>query len=198
MLTKAQHTKQYILETVAPIFSKNGYAATSMSDLTSATGLTKGALYGNFRNKEDLAIAAFKHNVKKLMDLLRTYVSKGKTPIEKIYLVVDFYRNYYNLSKSYGGCPLLNIGVDSNNQNSKLLKKVRVVIQIIQDDLASTINKGIKIGEIHSNINAIDYAKRIDSMIQGAIFMTYTMDDDFYLKDTMDQIDLIIKNELKA
>jgi len=67
MLTKAELTTQYIIETVAPIFNKNGYAATSMSDLTKATGLTKGAIYGNFKNKEDLAIASFKHNVKVIM-----------------------------------------------------------------------------------------------------------------------------------
>ena len=66
MLTKSEHTIHFILETVAPIFNKHGYAATSMSDLTSATGLTKGAIYGNFKNKEDLAIAAFKHTIKKL------------------------------------------------------------------------------------------------------------------------------------
>ena len=64
MTTKAQLTAQYIIETVAPIFNKNGYAATSLSDLTKATGLTKGAIYGNFKNKEELAIIAFKYNVK--------------------------------------------------------------------------------------------------------------------------------------
>ena len=45
MTTKAELTSQYIIETVAPIFNKNGYAATSMLDLTNATGLTKGAIY---------------------------------------------------------------------------------------------------------------------------------------------------------
>jgi len=41
------------------------------------------------------------------------------------------------------------------------------------------------------------YAKRIDTMFQGAIFMTYTMNDDSYLKDTTDHIDSMITNELK-
>jgi hypothetical protein len=37
----------------------------------------------------------------------------------------------------------------------------------------------------------------IDTMIQGAIFMTYTLDDEFYIKDTMNQIDQMIHQELK-
>ena len=62
MLSKAEVTTKYILETVAPIFNQKGYAATSMDDITRATGLTKGAIYGNFKNKETLAIEAFKKN----------------------------------------------------------------------------------------------------------------------------------------
>ena len=67
MISKAELTKLHILETVAPIFNKNGYAATSMQDITKATGMTKGAIYGNFKNKEELAISAFKFMVKKLL-----------------------------------------------------------------------------------------------------------------------------------
>lgn len=198
MLTKAEHTTQYILETVAPIFNKNGYAATSMSDITNATGLTKGAIYGNFKNKEELAIASFKFNVKNMMKRIAEHLSLSDSPIQKLFLISDFYRNYYNYSKQLGGCPVLNIGVDANNQNSLLLKKVRQVIEKIQDQVATIIENGIEIGEISSEINAMQYAKRLDTLIQGAIFMTYTMDDEFYLKDTMNQIDQIIHNEMKA
>ena len=198
MLTKAELTTQYILETVAPIFNKNGYAATSMSDITKATGLTKGAIYGNFENKEALAIAAFRFTIKNVMQQIANHLERSNSPLQKLFLISDFYKNYYEYSKALGGCPVLNIGVDANNQNTKLLEKVRVVIEKIQDQVASIIESGIELGEISSEINAMQYAKRIDSMIQGAIFMTYTMDDPFYIKDTMDQIDQMIIKELKA
>ena len=196
MLTKAELTTQYILETVAPIFNQNGYAATSMKDITDATGLTKGAIYGNFENKEQLAIAAFRYTVKKLMMEIGKHLEQSDSPKQKLYLISDFYRNYYNYSKRLGGCPVLNIGVDANNQNTLLLKKVRQTIEKIQDQVAALIEKGIEFGEISSEINAMTYAKRIDSILQGAIFMTYTMDDEFYLKDATDQIDNIITNEM--
>lgn len=198
MLTKAELTTQYILETVAPIFNKNGYAATSMSDITKATGLTKGAIYGNFENKEALAISAFKFTVKNIMKQIAKHLERSDSPLQKLFLISDFYKNYYEYSKALGGCPVLNIGVDANNQNTKLLEKVRVVIEKIQDQVATLIENGIELGEISSEINAMHYAKRIDSMIQGAVFMTYTMDDAFYIEDTMEQIDQMIIKELKA
>lgn len=197
MQTKAALTKLYILETVAPIFNKNGYAATSISDITNATGLTKGAIYGNFKNKEALAISAFKFTVKQLMKRISNHLELSDSPIQKLFLITDFYRNYYDYSKKLGGCPVLNIGVDANNQNTLLLKNVKIVIEKIQDQVANIIENGIEAREISSEINAMQYAKRIDTMIQGAVFMTYTMDDEFYMKDTMNQIDQMIHNELK-
>jgi AcrR family transcriptional regulator len=198
MLTKAELTTQYILETVAPIFNKNGYAATSMSDITKATGLTKGAIYGNFENKEALAIAAFRFTVKNMMQRIAKHMERSNSPLQKLFLISDFYKGYYEYSKVLGGCPVINIGVDANNQNTKLLQKVRVVIEKIQDQVANIIEEGIELGEISSEVNAMQYAKRIDSMIQGAVFMTYTMDDEFYMQDTMAQIDQMILKELKA
>ncbi len=197
MTTKAELTSQYILEIVAPIFNKNGYAATSLSDVTKATGLTKGAIYGNFKNKEDLAIAAFTYTVKNMMKRIVDHLSNSDSPIEKLFLITDFYRNYYDYSKQLGGCPVLNIGVDANNQNTLLLQKVRHIIEKIQDQVATIIEDGIEAGEISSEINAMHFAKRLDTMIQGAIFMTYTMDDNFYIQDTMDMLDNIIEKELK-
>ncbi|HAE68223.1 MAG TPA: TetR/AcrR family transcriptional regulator, partial [Sphingobacterium sp.] len=54
-MSKAEQTRQYIIEKTAPIFNKKGYFATSLSDITTATGLTKGSIYGNFKDKDDLA-----------------------------------------------------------------------------------------------------------------------------------------------
>ena len=50
-MSKSLKTKQFILETVAPLFNKNGYHGTSLSTITEATGLTKGALYGILKTR---------------------------------------------------------------------------------------------------------------------------------------------------
>ncbi|SFZ94393.1 DNA-binding transcriptional regulator, AcrR family [Flaviramulus basaltis] len=197
MSKKAKLTAQYIIEVSAPIFNKNGYAATSLNDITKATGLTKGAIYGNFKNKEDLAYESFRYMVKALIKPLSKHLESSNSPIQKLFLITDFYRNYYPFSKQLGGCPVLNIGVDANNSNSELLNKVRDTIQRIQDKLCSIIENGIEDGEISTEINAMQYAKRIDTIIQGAVFMTYTMNDEVYMKDTMNHVDQIITNELK-
>lgn len=197
IMSKAEETKQYIIEVAAPIFNKNGYAATSISDLTKATKLTKGAIYGNFKNKEELAIESFDYNVKRLVTDIRKKTDQFNSAIGKLHAIVDFYRDYYNYSKINGSCAVLNVGVDANNQNTLLLENVRKTILKLQHYIAVIIQMGIDQNEIKESVNPKLWAIRLDSMFQGAIFMTYTMDNDLHIKNVMNQMDEIINNQLK-
>ena len=195
MISKAEKTTAFIIETVAPIFNKNGYAATSLTDITKATNLTKGAIYGNFENKEELAAEAFRYIVNKSLRKLNEHLAKGQSNLDRLFLIVSFYRNYYQLVEEAGGCPFLNIGIDTNNQNSYLFK-------IISRKMESIIEKFTLLLELCKNdgvINDIDstkYAKRFFSMIEGGVFMSFTFKDEAYLTDTMDVIENMIKQEI--
>ena len=78
-MSKAARTKQFIIEKTAPIFNMKGYSGTSINDITDATGLTKGSIYGNFANKDEVALAAFRFNVKKLHDIFAREIEKEKS-----------------------------------------------------------------------------------------------------------------------
>jgi len=197
MLSKAEKTTKYIIEKVAPIFSTKGYAATSMSDITIATGLTKGAIYGNFKNKEEIAIAAFLKNVNDLLKQITKHQEKGKTHLQKLYLITDFYRNYNEYSKQLGGCPILNIGVDASYQDTKLLVKVQDVITRTQNNIVKLIELAKAEGEIKEYVDANKFAKLLYTRIQGAVFMNQTMGDKSYLIEAAKDIDQIITNKLK-
>jgi AcrR family transcriptional regulator len=198
MTTKAALTTQFIIETAAPIFNKHGYAATSMSTLTKVTGLTKGAIYGNFENKEDLAIKCFNYNIKRIFNNLMSGVDAVEAAPEKLLAISDFYKKYYKYSEQFGGCPILNVGVDSNNQNTALITHVRKMIKRFHVYIADIVDLGKQQGTIKPDVDAMEWSYRIDSMIQGAVFMTHTMDDNRYIVDVMNQVDEIIENELSV
>ena len=197
MISKSEKTTKYIIKTVAPIFNRNGYAATSMSDLTAATGLTKGAIYGNFKNKEELAIKSFNFSVNQVLKSISKHQNKNKLPLQKLYLITDFYKNYYNFSKKLGGCPILNNGVDAKNQNTNLHNEVVLIINKTQTNIAKLIEQGIKNGVIKRTVNSKKFAKRLYSHIQGAVFMAFTMNEANYLDIAVEDMNLIIKNELE-
>jgi AcrR family transcriptional regulator len=197
MLTKAEKTSKYIIETVAPIFNKKGYAATSMADIVEATGLTKGAIYGNFENKEAIAIAAFHKNTNDLLKKVARHQEQSTSPIGKLFLITDFYRNYYEFSASLGGCPILNIGVDAKNQDTELLEQVQYVIHKTQNHIRKLVDLAKTEGEVKEQVDSEKFAKFLYARIQGAIFMSQTMQDKSYLTETTDEIDEFIRIQLK-
>lgn len=49
-----KYTKENILLAALELFSANGYEATSVSDIASKLGITKGALYKHYKSKRDI------------------------------------------------------------------------------------------------------------------------------------------------
>src|SRR5215475_8922783 len=102
-MSKAEKTRQFIIEKTAPIFNIKGYAGTSLSDMTDATGLTKGSIYGNFANKDEVALAAFDHNLSKIQQVLREEMSKETSARKKLLVYTKVYDNDYLISFPKGG-----------------------------------------------------------------------------------------------
>lgn len=48
------NTKENILRAALHLFAQNGYEAVSVSDIAGALGMTKGALYKHYKNKQDI------------------------------------------------------------------------------------------------------------------------------------------------
>ena len=198
IVSKAEKTSQYILEITAPIFNMNGYSGTSLSDITSATGLTKGAIYGNFKNKEHLALEAFKFNIRFITDKIKFIFNDIESPTAKLFALTHFFRDYYKHSLPRGGCPLLNVTVDSNHTNLELFKSAKYIVERITTSLEKIINDGIDKGEIKMEIDAKKYASLLYSMIAGAVFTSMMMRDDKHLIYMMNHADSVIRKELQA
>ncbi|MDG5492894.1 TetR/AcrR family transcriptional regulator [Psychroserpens sp. SPM9] len=188
-------TKEHILEKVAPIFNQKGYVATSMSDITNATNLTKGAIYCNFKNKEELALEAFRLNLKKAIYPLQVKLKEGKSSIDKLFILTEYYRGYYDLAKSRGGCPILNAGVDAKFTNTSLYNESKKNWNKLVNGLAKIIEEGKDAGEIKQNIIPDVFAQKIFAMIEGGVFMSIFTDDKKHLINIMDTIEEMIKTQ---
>jgi len=183
-----EKTANYILEVVAPIFNRQGYIGTSLSDLTRATQLTKGALYGNFKNKNELALKAFELNTRRVLKPLNEQVNRAENHLDKVYAVVDYYRTYYERMKEIGGCPLLNVSIDAKHNNPELFHRAKSLEGKKQQALVRIIKEGIEQGEVNESIDAETFAKNMYSLIVGAYFMSFVQEDESYLQKALDQL----------
>jgi len=191
---KAELTSEFILQKVAPYFNLHGYHGTSMSGITEITGLTKGAIYGNFGSKEDLAVEAFRFNVKKLISNISVLVNEQERSYDKLLAIAEFYSNYMEYSEKLGGCPVLKVGTDSLNNNFALSEKVKSITIKLKKSIQDIIYDGQCDHEIQDSIDAKKMANVIYGIIEGGIFLSSLLNDEQPLLDNIDHVKTVINN----
>ena len=197
MPTKAERTTAFIIETVAPLFNKHGYIGTSMSDLTEATGLTKGAIYGNFENKESLALAAFEYNSTKLLQIIDEKLQVEGNALDKLFSLTHFYKDYDSVMEQLGGCPVLNVGVDAKHNNPPLAAAAKELTRTIEGKIALVLEKGVNQRELRLPVPPLQFAKQLFTMLQGAVAMATISGDRKYLINTVAYLDVLVNREIR-
>jgi AcrR family transcriptional regulator len=56
-------TREHLLQAAAVVFARNGFHGSSLDEVAAAAGFTKGAVYSNFKSKEDLFVAVLDHRI---------------------------------------------------------------------------------------------------------------------------------------
>ena len=118
-MSKGDRTRARIIEQSAPIFNKQGYAGTALSDLMDATGLRKGGIYRHFASKEELAAEAFEYAWSQARSVRAEGVEDTANSVDRLKRMID---NFVDLRTGLvaGGCPLLNAAIDSDDGNIRV------------------------------------------------------------------------------
>jgi TetR/AcrR family transcriptional repressor of nem operon len=194
---KAERTREFIVEKTAPVFNRKGYAGTSMSDLTETTGLTKGAIYGNFENKDEVALAAFDYNLSKMVQRVKAVQSNDTTALGKLRAYINVYRNgLFNPTLSLG-CPIVNAGIEADDTHPQLKQKVGDAVGSWHRSISAIIHQGIRSGEMKEDADVSSFASLMIAMIEGGITVSKISGDISYLNKSLDQLELLIDQQLK-
>jgi TetR/AcrR family transcriptional repressor of nem operon len=174
MLTKAERTKQFILETAVPLYNEKGISGVSIDDVLEATKLTKGCLYGHFENKEDLSEQVIDLSLKMVSDKIRSAVYNGKTIKAKIFAFLDFYKNPIQTYIS-GGCPIFNTAVEADDNYPFIKEKVAKVFRNGQEEITALLQAGISNGEFSNTLDPVVFAFKLVASVEGGIVMCRVM-----------------------
>jgi AcrR family transcriptional regulator len=69
--------RQRLLDAALEVFSERGYYAATIEEIVEASGLSNGALYYNFRNKEDLFLALFDQRIEARIEAIERAFGGG-------------------------------------------------------------------------------------------------------------------------
>jgi AcrR family transcriptional regulator len=191
-MSKAADTKQFIVEKTAPVFNTKGYAGTSMNDIMNATGLSKGCIYGNFENKDDVALAAFDYNHNRVTAYIRGKILATANSIERLLVYPDTYRNYLKIPFLRSGCPILNTSTEADDTHPLLRERASSALSFWKKSLENQIKRGIARNEIKAGMNPTGFAVIMISIIEGAFMQAKVSGKTTELKIAMDYLEKII------
>lgn len=154
------------------LFNTKGYQATSISDITQATGITKGAIYANFSNKEEVAIAAFEAALKIVMKEIRGHIRAAPTAPLKLKAVLAYYEEYIGNPPIPGGCPVLNTAVEADDNHPLLRSRVVRLIAQLKDALRQIVHRGMVEGQLQSDLEVEGFVMLFYAAIEGAIMVS--------------------------
>jgi TetR/AcrR family acrAB operon transcriptional repressor len=90
---EADKTRRALTKSAWHILSRNGYAATRLSDIAKDAGVTRGAIYWHFGNKENLLLELIKERADSYFAIIAEVLERDIAPVEKIKAIL------INLSK---------------------------------------------------------------------------------------------------
>jgi AcrR family transcriptional regulator len=79
---RRQQTRDYLLQAAARVFAERGFHAATLDEVAAAAGFTKGAVYSNFKNKEDLFLALIEAAYARELAALRETLEGSDVPAQ--------------------------------------------------------------------------------------------------------------------
>lgn len=195
-MSKAENTKKHIIEKAAPVFNIKGYSGTTLSDIIEVTGLTKGSIYGNFENKDEVAIAVYHYNIDLMAARFSEAMAGKNSPADKLIAVTGYYRNNWKSFFERGGCPIQNAAIEADDNAPFLKKHVQNSIKRWVKAFSGIIEEGQKAGTVKKKINAQDFAYDMLTTLEGGVMLGKIMNDPQILFKALDKIVTQIKTDL--
>lgn len=140
---KSLITKTKILDVAIKLFTEKGYNETTMQDILSQSGLSKGAVYHHFRSKNEILEYAMDSELQHVTRYLKELAeSQELSATEKLNTLVDFFisnERIKNLSKS-NWAEKIPYG---------LLYTLRNTVNVLSHYIETIIEQGNKSGEFN-------------------------------------------------
>lgn len=118
-------TRERLVAAAAELFHRNGYAATGVAQILRAANANSGSLYYFFPTKEDLLLAVLERYKGMLWPVvIQPVYDRVSDPIERIFGVLDGYRQMLRLTKCTHGCPIGNLALELSDSHPAVRKLI--------------------------------------------------------------------------
>ena len=179
---QAQETRQHLIETALSLFSEFGVSATSLADIASAAGVTRGAIYWHFKNKAELFDEIWALSEVKINDFESEY--QAKFPDNPLHVMRELLIYMLRLTRTdlqwraimeiiFHKCEFVGEMLPTYNARKDLYLSC---YEQIEDSLKHSIRLGFLPEDLHPRRAAVTLRAYFSGIMENWLFMPESFD----------------------
>jgi TetR/AcrR family transcriptional repressor of lmrAB and yxaGH operons len=190
-MPKTSSARSKIVETTSKLFQLQGFHATGLNQIVKESKAPKGSLYHYFPGgKEELACEAVRCTRDHIAEGIKESLAKIDDPVLAIQAMIKEMTGSFTHDSCYQGIPVAAVVLETA-MSSELIREAcqdayETWCQVFTEKL---LNHGF------SKERAESLGRLINAMIEGAVIVSITRQDDQVLLDVAEQIPLILSKK---
>lgn len=171
-VSRGEDSRRELMNVAIDCFARYGYQATSIDRIAKAAGVTKGALYYHFKDKEDLLLEAVSNRVGQFeRRVVADKVADSNDPAKSLRQVAQSCLEH--ATKSNHRRFIVTLMVEALDTNDRLSHQFRAMMNRFRQYLIDIIKAGQKSGRFRKGIDANLAAQMYSATIMGAEIQYY-------------------------
>jgi len=167
-------------------FARLGYQGTSIDRIARDAGVTKGAVYYHFRDKEELLFEAVKDRIGGFEKHVLKEVSLAQDALANLRQVID--ACFFHATVSNHRRFIITLMVEALDTNPRLSAEFRNILRRMRAFLTAVITRGQEQGALRRDVSPEAVAAAIAGAIIGAEVQHYQDPDEVDLRRVLDTL----------
>ncbi|OYW66307.1 MAG: TetR family transcriptional regulator [Hydrogenophilales bacterium 16-64-46] len=168
-----EQTRQALLQAAFAEIHRKGYQAASLSQILADTGLTKGALYHHFPDKQALGLAVVDEVVRPMLAaMMFEPLANAKAPLAAMKKLLKAKAADPDPRGVTLGCPLNNLMQEMSPVNEDFRLRLNALFNDWVGVVAAALRRGQAAGEVRKGVDVAATAFFIVSALEGCIGMS--------------------------
>nr|WP_067295769.1 TetR/AcrR family transcriptional regulator [Marinobacterium profundum] len=172
MARPVEFVRAEVISSAMNVFWHFGYGATSINTLVKATKLKPGSLYGAFHSKRTLFLEIIDTYAGNRLAGIEAELVAAATPMSAIEALFSRLRLELIADTDGRGCLMVNTLLELGSQDDEMRQRISAHLNRIEQHLATTLQRAIDSGELHTDTSAAILSQFLMNGIWGLRVMS--------------------------
>jgi len=180
MATKGETTRKRILDAAQAMILDHGFSGVSVEQLIQSLGLTKGAFFHHFRNKNDLARSLVRRYADEGMQFFSDSLARAKRlsddPLQQFLIIIGLYEELFeDLTEPYPGCLLASYVYELQQFDEETRAIINEEFILSRTELTKLIREIMAQHPPRREVDPVSLADGFMSVFEGAFVLSKSL-----------------------